>query len=398
MTHSSPSISPNEAGPAVQPGARVEARSRAGSWSWAAFPLLLWLGTRVAILAFSGYGMSLSPGLYWEHRTQPFLRAYPALDGLCRWDCEHFTRIAALGYREAWWTNFFPLYPLLGRGLHELTGLHLDLAMLVIPNIAALGAYLVIFRIFEMLSDTKSARWGLALFAAYPFAFFQAASYPESLMIFFSALAIFLALRGNHIWAGVALGVGVLARHLTMFAGAALVAAQIRQRGAHPRRLLLHPAILGLLIPWLFLGLYCFYQYQVFGNPLEFAEARNMPWWGEMAWWGIDDLLRTKLSNEHVRAMHAYLPFALLTSVASLALLARRGWIELAAFALVFMGLLWTIGMWGIGRYSASVWPAFLPLGVWIAERPHVQAPTVLILALFQGLFLFLFSHQFAIL
>jgi hypothetical protein len=270
--------------------------------------------------------------------------------------------------------------------------------MLVIPNIAALGAYLVIFRIFEMLSDTKSARWGLALFAAYPFAFFQAASYPESLMIFFSALAIFLALRGNHIWAGVALGVGVLARHLTMFAGAALVAAQIRQRGAHPRRLLLHPAILGLLIPWLFLGLYCFYQYQVFGNPLEFAEARNMPWWGEMAWWGIDDLLRTKLSNEHVRAMHAYLPFALLTSVASLALLARRGWIELAAFALVFMGLLWTIGMWGIGRYSASVWPAFLPLGVWIAERPHIQAPAVLILALFQGLFLFLFSHQFAIL
>jgi hypothetical protein len=57
-----------------------------------------------------------------------------------------------------------------------------------------------------------AARWALTLFGVYPFAFFQAAGYPESLMIFFSALAILLAQREDHIWAGVALGLGVLAR------------------------------------------------------------------------------------------------------------------------------------------------------------------------------------------
>lgn len=398
MTQPSPSLAPAEgAAPGVLLGRRT-AREIALGWSWTAYPVLLWVCTRVGLLAFSGIGMSLIRSLWWEHRTEPFLKPYPALEGLCRWDCEHFARIARQGYHQAWEVNFFPLYPLLARALSWATGLHNDLAILLLPNIAGLGAYLVIYRIFEMLADAPSARWGLALFAAYPFAFFQATGYPESLMIFFSALSILLALRGHHIWAGVMLGTGVLVRHLTMFAGAALLAAQIRQRGIHPRRFLLHPAILGLAIPWLFLGGYSFFQYKVFGNPLAFAAARGKPPWNEMAWWGVQDLLRTTQTNEHVRAMYSYIPFALLTTAGALALAFKKPWIELAAFAITFSLVLWWIGMWGLGRYSASVWPAFLPLGVWVAKRPYAQAPALVILALFQGLYFFLFTHQFAIL
>jgi hypothetical protein len=55
----------------------------------------------------------------------------------------------------------------------------------------------------------------------------QAMGYPESLMVLFTALAVYLALRGMHIWAGVALGVGVLARHLSFFAGGSLLVAQV---------------------------------------------------------------------------------------------------------------------------------------------------------------------------
>jgi hypothetical protein len=367
-------------------------------WRWMTFPILLFLGTRFALLAFSHIGLTLIPTLFWEHGPREFLRDYPAIDGLCRWDCWWFDRIAQHGYVNQIEVNFFPLFPLLTRWLFTLTGMHPHLALLVVANLASLGAYIVIYRVFVMMSDVDSARSALVLFAAYPFAFFQATAYPESLMLFFGALAILLALRGNHIWAGVALGIGVLARHLTMFMGAALLVAQIRQRGFHPRRLLLSPAILGLIIPWLFLAGYGYFQYRAFGDPMAFAAARTQPPWSDMAWWGIGELLTTTIQNEHVRAMYSYIPFALVVTVGAFALGLRWEWLELAAFSVIFIAVLWSIGMWGLGRYSASVWPAFLPMGVWLAKRHHLRAPVVGLFAIFQGLFFFLFSHQFAIL
>lgn len=367
-------------------------------WRWATFPLVLFLCTRIALFGFAQIAMTLVPTLAFEFGSREFIRDYPFLDGLCRWDCWHFGTIAREGYTEAKWTNFFPLLPLLVRGIHELTGLPINLVLILVPNLACLGAYLVIYRMFSLLADEQSARWGLTLFAAYPFAFFHAMGYPESLMIFTSALALFLALRGQHLAAGVALGFGVLARHLTMVAGAGLLMAQIRERGLHPRRLLLSPAILGLLIPWIFLGAYSFYQYRMFGNALAFAEARDQPPWSELAWWGVFDLLTATQYNEHIPIMYTYIPFALLPTIGAISLFARNQWIELAAFGVIFIIMMWGIGAWGLGRYTASCWPAFLPLGVWLAKRPQWQGPVIAMLALFQGLFLYLHAHMFAIL
>lgn len=374
------------------------ARASVTSWKWATFPLLLFIGTRAGLLAFSHIALTLVPDLAWEFGSREVIKSYPALDGLCRWDCWHMGYIAREGYTEARWTNFFPLFPLLVGGLYQLTGIHPNIALLIVPNVASLASFLVIYRVFTMVAEEAGARSALVLFSFYPFAFFQATGYPESLMTFFSALAILLALRGNHMWAGVALGVGVLARHLTMFAGAALLAAQVRERGLHPKRLLLNPSILGLLIPWLFLGGYGLYEYLYWGNPLAFVEARNQPPWSELAWWGVADLFMTTLRTPDVRAMYSYIPFALVTTVGAAALTRRRGWAELAAFGVVFMLAIWVIGMWGIGRYSASCWPAFLPMGVWLSKRPNLQGVVVGIFALFQGLFFYLFVHMFPIL
>jgi hypothetical protein len=234
------------------------------------------------------------------------------------------------------------------------------------------------------------------LFVAYPFAFFQATAYPESLMILCSAVAILLALQGHHWTAGVALGVGVLARHLTLFAGAGLLGAQIHQRGLRPRRLLLHPAILGLAIPWLFLGGYCLFQAHAFGDALAFWHARAG--WGPRAWWGIGQLLTTHERDIDTRIMRAYVPFALVPAAGAIALATRRRWVELAAFALVLTGVLWGMGVWGLGRYSASCWPAFLPLGVWAARHPALRLVLLGVLIVAQGVFFFLFVHQFPVL
>ncbi len=213
---------------------RLRDHSLVARWKWATFPLLLFIFTRIGLLGVSYIGMTVESSLRYGYSPQQLLLRYPALDGLSRWDSQHFMRIAQVGYTEPVWTNFFPLYPMLVRAVHEVAGIPIQFALLLVPNLFGLGSLLVIYRIFVMLADEGAARWALALFAAYPFAFFQATAYPESLMIFFSASAILLALRGNHIVAGAALGLGVLARHLTLLAGPALLIAQIRQRGLHP--------------------------------------------------------------------------------------------------------------------------------------------------------------------
>lgn len=213
---------------------RGESAALVTNWQWMLFPLVVFVATRLALLAFSYLGLHLIPALYDQHGQRALFGPYAAFEGLCRWDCYWFFSIAERGYWEARATNFFPLYPALVRTLHLMTGIPLPFALLIVSNLASFAALLVVYRIFTMLVSEAAARWSVALLVAYPFAFFQAVGYPESLMMLYSALAILFALRGQHVWAGVLLGFGVLARHVTLLAGAALVVAQIRQRGFPP--------------------------------------------------------------------------------------------------------------------------------------------------------------------
>jgi hypothetical protein len=359
---------------------------------------LLFAATHVTLLAFSYLGMMINPNLAMESGWREFLKQYPALDGLCRWDCLYYRQIALEGYKYPVYTNFFPLLPLLSRGLAEITRIDVHFALLIIPATARLASFVVIYRIFRELEGEDAAQWGLTLFATYPFAYIQSSGYAESLMIFCSAVAVLLALRGNHIWAGLAVGLAVLTKQLGIFAGAALLAAQIRQRGLHPKRFLLSPAILGLAVPWLCLSLYMLYQYMRFNDPFLFWTVRSTPPWWPLSEWGIVDLLTATEGNEHTRIMFSYLPFLLIPTAGAIALLSKKQWIELALFAIAYLGFIWMAGIWASGRHSASCWPAFLPLGLWLSQRPKLQGPAVAGLALFQGLYFYLYSHGFLIL
>ena len=51
------------------------------------------------------------------------------------------------------------------------------------------------------------------------------------------------------------------------------------------------------------------------------------------------------------------------------------------------------VGFWGLGRYSASCWPAFYAMGLLAAKRPTLFTVLLAMLAMFQGLFFYMFSH-----
>jgi hypothetical protein len=389
-------------------GSRIAARAKgrptdtklarvAADWRWVAFPVALFLISRAALFLFVHLALVLVPEIMVD-RPQGPPTGIPVIDGLCRWDCTWFARIARDGYVEPTQTNFFPLLPVLAGFVSRVSGTSAELGLVLVSNVATLGAFIVLYRLFVRLSDEPAARAGLTLFAAYPFAFFQATGYPESMMILSTALAVLLALDGRHVLAGVVLGFGVLARHLTLLAGVSLLLAQVRQRPS-PRRFVLSPSILGLAAPWIALVGYCVFQYLRFGDPLSWYHARDS--WGAIAWWGIDELFGAGIRRSReasVRVVFTYLPFALIVTIAAIALLRSRRWLEIAAFALVLLIVLWTVGVFGIGRYTASCWPAFLLLGAVLSKRPNLLLPTITAFAILQGLYLYLFAHVYPVL
>jgi len=361
------------------------------------FPLILFLTNRIALICFSYVGMTLVPTVYLhEAERQKELMPHKWIDGFCRWDCGWFERLAREGYSTAANANVWPLYPWIGHAVEYATGLHRLYVLIIVANLASLGSYIVIYRLFRELSDRNAARWGLLLMVAYPFAYNQAAGYPESLMVFSSALSLSLFRRKEHLLAGNVLGLGVMCRHITIFYGASLLAAHVRQQGFSPRRLLISRGFLGLLIPLLYIGLYSLHLQRKLGDPIGYIHARSIGF-GPEAWYSVLAVWR-HVTFEQVPEYYVYQACALIPFIGTLALFTRRRWIELAFGAAALMTVICGCGAAGLGRYSASCWPAFLPLGVWLSRRPLLQTPIVGALMLLQGLFVWLFMHQWQIL
>jgi hypothetical protein len=366
---------------------------RAPRW---AYPAALWGATRAALVLFSWFSLTIDPR---QARIPPwheaFLRPYPFLDGFCRWDCGWYMKIAQRGYREYVDANMWPLYPLLSRVFGSATGVPAILSLIIVANLAGLASFIVLHRLFCKLGDEAAARWGLAAFAAFPFAFFQAEAYPESLMILFGALAVLRALEGRHLRAGVALGLGALARHLTILAGAALLVLQWRERPSL-RAFVFHRSFLALVIPFLIVALYPLGLALTFHDPLAFWTSRQQGW-GGAAWMNVFvPFTRWAQMTEAPARYLAYPLLSLVPAAGAFFLYRERQW-ALFAFAAIYLAVSWGIGAEALGRYSAGCWPAFLGLGAFLARRPAWQAPALIFLALLQGLFFHLFIHNFPI-
>nr|WP_245692913.1 glycosyltransferase family 39 protein [Streptomyces katrae] len=147
-----------------------------------------------------------------------------------RWDSLWYARIAARGYgyevvlpSGAVHSNlaFFPLLPWLERLVAAPTGLSYGSAGLVVSAVAGLAAAWGIFAVADLLYGRRAGVLAVALWAALPVGIVQSMAYSESLFTALAAWALYAALRGRWLTAGLlAAGAG-----LTRPVGAAVVAA-----------------------------------------------------------------------------------------------------------------------------------------------------------------------------
>ncbi len=137
-------------------------------------------------------------------------RPTPKLDQhLLAWDGDWYDAIADEGYdrlpNEA--VRFFPLFPLLGRALGWVLAGNQGLALVVVANLAALVAGMLLYRLaLEETGDERLATRAAWFFALFPGAFVLVWGYAEALMLA-AVLGAFLALRRGRWWPAAALGV-----------------------------------------------------------------------------------------------------------------------------------------------------------------------------------------------
>lgn len=335
---------------------------------FAASRVIVWLGVEFAELVISR--RPGGPGLWdlgelWFHR-------------LLRWDTGWYLQIANKGYSvnpdRSVETSivFFPLLPLMAKGLAALTGLRIFDAMLLVgvaggfATIALLAA--LVLPVFGAVAAIRSA----ALMAFLPTSVFLSAAYTEPLALAL-VLAAFHALAHRRYWlAALACGVAAAARSATVALVPLIMAAAALTSPLPPLRRVSMVVMLGAVASG---GLLLFIAWQgwVFGDPFAFAK-------GQQAWQGDMSIGRRILNAALLRPLRplTYGTYWFLAAAALVALGAFRlpwTWTAYAVLALAIPYVSLAPGIAGftsMPRYALMVFPAVVTLALLLEGRPRL--------------------------
>jgi len=355
----------------------------------------------------------------------PPFRAYGPLSDLvfgafAQWDSQWFLAIVEHGYDSQEKTAFFPLYPLVVRGLATVTGSALVAGVLVSLVAGTIGVVLV-GRIAEQVLGARVARDAVVLYALYPIAFVFTAVYSDGLFLALAAGCYLAAMRGQPLVAGL---LGALATG-TRLVGLALVPALLlllwTERSSSPRQRA------GLLAPLLTpagLLLYAVYLRHRFGDWAVFAHAQRTFWfrhtahlgplggaWQALtsAFHGAAELGRhlpraqgypAGLSRPDQYATWNVVHFALLLAALWLTWLVwRRLGAPLAVYSLTLLAITLSAPAEGVPlvslpRFLLADFPLFIGLACLTVERPRIRLPLLVGFAATGAAAAVAFSHH----
>jgi hypothetical protein len=326
-----------------------------------------WLGGRALVLAtalvihaigVSGYSSSAS-------------RSH-ALGLLTGWDGLWYRRIAENGYllipgRQSD-PAFFPLYPLLLRGIHAL-GIGYVTAGLLLSNFALLFALVAFEALSRAMFGSTLARRATTYVAITPLGYVFSMAYPESIVLGAIALAGLAALRNRWALAAICAAVAALGRPEGVLVALPLLTI------AWQRRATLSPLMRGFALgavvaPVAALASYPTYLGSVLHDPLAWSKAERA-WGRRFSPLGFIDAI-TRLP--HALAGNGWLVRDVICCVIYLALLvaayrAGTSWPWLAGAVAVVTVPLFSGSFTSIGRFGLLALPMFWGLA-WLGRNP----------------------------
>jgi hypothetical protein len=204
--------------------------------------------------------------------------ASPLIDnwfqGFGAWDGGWYLSIVQNGYTSIQSTAFFPFYPLMVYGIHNVTSLSLLASAFWLSNIAFLLGVVFLYKIIVRRYDNKTAMVSVSLLVTFPASLFYHVAYTESVTLLMTVLFFYFLQRGrwySAMFSGfVATGVHDLG---VVLAFPALLYLW-NNRGIYSKRLLVERFFSISIIGLSLLG-YMTFLYFRFGNPIAFISAQG---------------------------------------------------------------------------------------------------------------------------
>ena len=234
--------------------------------------LMIYLCSRLVVFLGVVLGKAYIPlandawlgGGQWYHR-------------LLRWDSEWYKIIASEGYKyngDPGLTQtvvFYPLYPTLCRLVSELLRIDVVDSMLVVANLAAAAAVLLLFKLVRERFGDRIALATVTMISFFPSSIFLSAGYTEPLALLL-VVSFFLAVsRERFVAAALLAGLAAATRSSGLLLFPVLLWELWRCRP--PKRFLLEAVPLSI-VATSGLWLYVIYLGLAFGHPMAFAEGQ----------------------------------------------------------------------------------------------------------------------------
>ena len=306
--------------------------------------------TRLLLYVTGAIAIRMAPSNSWP-RVAESLGKNLSLVPWAGWDGAWYLSIAQRGY---WFdpsgpssVAFFPLFPLLVRGMAVLARNYV-VAGLLVANLAALGAV-----------------WLLV----YPFSFFLHSIYAESLFFLLATLCLEASSRERRLTAGFWGALAAATRPMGVLLAPALAwwlwTDYRTGRRPAPRDLV------AVLLPVLGLGAYMAYLWVAMGDPLAFITAHAVGWRVQFQWviarywtetyWVLSRLVRVHTYPHLLETVRIVLPVVF---VALTVQVFRRLGAVPGIYAALSVALVLFLALESAGREFLAVVPAFAVMGM----------------------------------
>ncbi len=292
---------------------------------------------------------------------------------LCHWDCWWYSDIATTGY---WYrpgeqspVAYFPAFPMLIRAVNFALG-DVWLSGVVVSLGCGIAGAVLFSKWAKTVAPAHANTAALAL-AVYPLAvYLYGIVYSDGLFLLL-VVGAFFALEKDRIVLATVLGICATAGRPVAPAVVLGLLARSLELGRTPRHFLPALACLGLLGWMLFLHLQ-------FGDALAFVHVESAPGWehtpGPHAWFKLAffELLTTTPKRAILLGIHGALA---LSALALSWQVKKRLGIGYALYVLCVVGIptLASKDFQGLGRYVLAAFPVWIPIAVFLDQRPKVR-------------------------
>jgi hypothetical protein len=324
-----------------------------------------WLSARVLLITAYVAALAIAD------RVLPGARPTQLTEGLVAWDGTWYRDIAAHGYsalpQES--LRFFPLFPMLGRGLGLLTFGREDIALVLIANVCALLVLVMVRRLMRREgAEPRAVDRALWYFVLFPGAFVLGWAYAESLWLL-AAVSLFVAIRSQRwLWAVLAGFVAGLSRPLGVVLAVPVAVELVRSwRDISVRERIEGSA--AVVSPVVGTGIYMLWVRGVFDDLwLPFSVQSDLRGSGtdpiSRLWEGLTQLFGPERLGDGL-----HIPFAV-AFVALLVVVFRRLPVSYGLFAaLVLATSLATENLNSLERYGLNAFPIVLALAILCRDR-----------------------------